>query len=107
MPLIECPECGHKISEAAGVCPQCSHPLKNHETEGAQTVHQKTKTWKRLQLAGCIAGFLALGAATLAAVSDWRQEPIGTVTIIMSWFVGLGAGTMFIIGRVGASWHHK
>ena len=28
MALIQCPECGTEVSEAAAACPKCGHPLK-------------------------------------------------------------------------------
>ena len=27
MALVECPECGHAISEKAKMCPNCGHPI--------------------------------------------------------------------------------
>ncbi len=28
MALINCPECGTEVSDAAGACPKCGYPLK-------------------------------------------------------------------------------
>lgn len=28
MPLTNCPECGHQVSDRAATCPGCGHPLK-------------------------------------------------------------------------------
>ena len=28
MPLINCPECGHRVSTEAEACPQCGHPSR-------------------------------------------------------------------------------
>jgi len=28
MALIDCPECGARISEKAAACPKCGHPMK-------------------------------------------------------------------------------
>ena len=27
MPVINCPECGGKVSKAAAACPHCGHPM--------------------------------------------------------------------------------
>ena len=27
MPLISCPACGHRVSDAAPTCPSCGHPI--------------------------------------------------------------------------------
>lgn len=37
MALIKCPECGHKLSEKANVCPECGCPVENIEIENEET----------------------------------------------------------------------
>ena len=32
MALIDCPECGAKVSEKATACPRCGHPVQEHQT---------------------------------------------------------------------------
>jgi uncharacterized membrane protein YvbJ len=27
MPLVTCPECGHRVSDAADACPNCGYPI--------------------------------------------------------------------------------
>ena len=41
--LIDCPACGRQVSEAAGACPACGHPLGPPEpsVHGSQILDQK------------------------------------------------------------------
>ena len=31
MAMINCPDCGNEVSEAATSCPKCGHPIKKEE----------------------------------------------------------------------------
>lgn len=44
MALIECPECGHKLSEKANVCPLCGGPIerKNNTSPNSQPFIKRT-----------------------------------------------------------------
>ncbi|MDN5939526.1 MAG: hypothetical protein L0H83_12815 [Salinisphaera sp.] len=90
MPLIDCPECNHRVSAAAGHCVQCGHPMRSQARE-VQTIQATGKGHKLLQLAGvvlAVAGavgmtqaplfglLMAAGAAAFLAgsFSGWLQH---------------------------------
>lgn len=33
MPLIQCPDCGREVSDAAPTCPNCGRPLASPKTQ--------------------------------------------------------------------------
>lgn len=39
MALIDCPECGHRVSNAAKACPGCGFPVAEHLTPPANAAH--------------------------------------------------------------------
>ena len=41
MALIDCPECGKKISDAANACPECGFPRSNAPAQSSQKSNQK------------------------------------------------------------------
>jgi hypothetical protein len=54
MPLIDCPECGRRISTAAEACPQCGHPNRptGHTTTGPQCYACSATATTRCQRCG-------------------------------------------------------
>ena len=42
MPLIDCPECGKQISDAASACPHCGYPLKDRASAPVLSSRKET-----------------------------------------------------------------
>jgi DNA-directed RNA polymerase subunit RPC12/RpoP len=38
MALIECPECGNRVSDRASACPQCGHPISDYASDLSSSV---------------------------------------------------------------------
>ena len=41
MPLIDCPECGGKVSTAASVCPHCGYPMEAPQETGTHRIYAR------------------------------------------------------------------
>lgn len=92
MALIDCPDCGVKVSDAAPACPKCSRPMK------ATTIEATGKQWKVGQLIGGIV--LVFGILGIVGSANNPEAASGGVMFTM---LGL---FLFIASRVGAWWHH-
>lgn len=90
MGLINCPDCGHELSDLAPACPKCARPMRGDDSP--VTIEQTSKAYKILQATG-VAGVVA-------------------GLILMAWTVPLGAlmagvGVVFYFsGAIGAWWHN-
>ena len=42
MALINCPECGSQVSDSAGACPNCGHPLRGNKPSKSKAAKLKT-----------------------------------------------------------------
>ena len=96
MALIECPDCHKEISELAPTCPSCGRP----NVKQVVTTQATGKLYKAVQLIGSVlivAGFFSC----IVSVSDTTQ-PSGENSRILLY---LGVA-LYLIGRVGAWWHH-
>jgi len=100
MPLIECPECGHRVSSQAASCISCGHPLRPAAAPDPRTVTTEAtgKQWKALQLIGVL--FIAIGAVACTA----SDAPGGGPGALM--FDGIGLIAL-IAGSAGAWWNHR
>ncbi len=92
MALIECSECGKKISSKAKECPSCGNPI------AATTVEQTGKKWKGSQLIGVI--ILIIGAIWLIVKLGAGEDAL-TAAIFTA--VGL---FLYVFSRLMAWWHH-
>ena len=96
MPLIECPDCHKKISEAAPTCPHCGRPMK-----GVHTTIEKTAKQLKVLLLACGA-ILALGL--LMAFVGFSASSYGLVT------TGVVVLILGLIGYCGTKiaiwWYH-
>ena len=61
MPLIDCPDCRKKISDAAPACPQCGRPADSQELRLARKVEAESRS---------LARFASLSAAEKAAAME-------------------------------------
>jgi len=65
MALINCPECGKQVSDAASACPHCGHPIRSAAPAGGTAPQAKNPTGNNS--AGCFAiGCLAVIVAAVA-----------------------------------------
>ncbi len=46
MALIECPECGHEVSDKAATCPDCAFPLNQDRAKSSEAVKAGTQRSK-------------------------------------------------------------
>lgn len=101
MALIDCAECGNKISDRAFACPKCGNPAPGVATPSPNgvpprkvlTVEQTSKPYKVIQLVGVLmicAGVVACTAREIEA---------------SSWLCILGV-VAYIGGRMGAWWNN-
>lgn len=89
MALINCPDCGHKVSDSATACPSCARPM----TEHVQTIERTGKSYKAAELIGVLLFFG--GFAGLLGPH---------ATVGLAW-LGLITGLLLYVGaRIGAWW---
>lgn len=82
MALIECPECGKKISENAESCPNCGNPMnKKKEIDTAKIDAEFDAQKKSSSNIGCTKGLLIVGAVFIFGI------------ILMSSFSGGSGGS--------------
>ncbi len=107
MSIITCPDCSQNVSDQAPACPGCGYPVASvldpigsgrDSGRGVQTVEATGKGWKGVQLVGGFI-FLAMMALTCAANAD-SANPVFFV------LGAIGGLVLFVLGRVGAWWHH-
>lgn len=91
MGLINCPDCGHALSDLAPACPQCARPMRSVATAPV-TIEQTSKPYKGLEAAGV--AMLLLGLIGMA----WSASAGALIA-----FVGF---TIWISARLGAWWHN-
>jgi RNA polymerase subunit RPABC4/transcription elongation factor Spt4 len=110
MALINCSECGKRVSEKASLCPNCGHPVNTTEheirvvTDPAKPLKVEpvlvSKKWKKVKLFSwlvIIFGFIF--PAFLPGSLDKRQT-LGWIIVF------LGVATL-IIGKIGAWYEDK
>ncbi|MGH2524885.1 MAG: zinc ribbon domain-containing protein [Anaerolineales bacterium] len=95
MALIDCEECGTKISDKAKACIKCGAPIGEPHAHGPKvvTTQQTGKKYKGLQL---------LGALLISAgvVSCTAKEPGAAAGL---WITGL---IVYLGARFSAWWNH-
>ncbi|ALP53990.1 hypothetical protein Tel_13060 [Candidatus Tenderia electrophaga] len=106
MALIDCPECGKKVSDAATSCPNCGIGIASaRETQAAGTpLTTIQETGKRLKLH-------TIGAVLLLLVGAiwFFSQPTGIEQHASPWppllmFLGL---TWYLVTKLRIWWHHK
>jgi uncharacterized membrane protein YvbJ len=69
MALIECPECGKRISEKASACPNCGNPMRRYKSEPKIEVKgQKEGCFLQTLNVGCMIIFAIIGLIILMAI---------------------------------------
>lgn len=109
MALINCPECGKKISDKATACPSCGYPIKEHPEEKSQTnlptpkkCEYPSKTgaepqWAKMRRRFSIVN-LAIGFFLLAAVLRSKGGIYGNQRIMISSFLSIAVGIVAFEG---------
>ena len=85
MALIDCPACGHQVSEQAVSCPSCGHPLHAAEAPAAAQPARPANQRRRVVTFAAVAGVTLL---VLVAVVLSSQGSLP----VQAPFVGSGAG---------------
>jgi hypothetical protein len=99
MALIECDECGARVSDKASACVKCGAPLNTGwvplaRADGtAMTTQQTGKKYKGAQVVG-------VAMICAGVVSCTAKEPIVASGLLM---VGL---LVYLGARIGAWWNH-
>lgn len=106
MALIECPECGRKVSDQAVACPSCAFPITaaTDNPADAQTIEKTSKHHKGMQLVGVLISSLGVVSIVTGVTSTSLGDPQGWIGLGFLLFV---AGfVVLLVGQVGAWWHH-
>jgi uncharacterized membrane protein YvbJ len=99
MALIDCPECGKRVSSQAAACPDCGCPLtQNHPV---QTIEKTAKKYKATTALG--AGLIILGLVISFATCSQATD---SDTPIYGGFIALLGLIIHFVARVKTWWHH-
>ncbi|NJB67494.1 hypothetical protein GGQ74_001134 [Desulfobaculum xiamenense] len=90
MPLIQCPDCNHKVSDTAPTCPHCGRPL------AAQTIEMTGKKIKKLQ----ILSFTLVILGLLPTIAKNGDSTAGLLMI-------LAGVVLYVAARVSKWWQHE
>ncbi|WP_345993745.1 zinc ribbon domain-containing protein [Sulfurimonas sp. HSL-1716] len=101
MALLDCPECGHKVSSAAASCPSCGSPIAQ-DIIGEQRTTTIQETSKRLKLQIILSS--ALFWIGLIAVFTSPLEAASSAVPTLILFIG---AVWYIVVRFMIWWNHK
>lgn len=107
MALIQCSDCGNKVSTAAVSCPKCGAPVSGADeaiAAGApltttQFTSKKIKTHQLVAVLLIIIGGIWLA---VAAGQDARSEGAGAMPMLVI-FIGM---VWYLVARIRTWWHH-
>lgn len=108
MALIDCPECGKQVSDAARACPGCGVSIAGASEEKAAGANLTTTqiTSKKLKLQQVASALLLLGGVvSLLTVNSSPDEPMGPSPIPTA-LTSIGL-VWFVVTRIRIWWHHK
>lgn len=108
MALIDCPECGKQVSDAARACPGCGVSIADAAEARAAGASLTTTqiTSKKLKLQQVASVLLTLvGFISLVTVNSSPEERVSAAPIPTALFV-IGIG-WFVVTRIRIWWHHK
>lgn len=94
MVLIPCPECKKEISDKAGSCPTCGHPITAVTIE---ITGKKWKTWKIYSLSA-----IGFGIGFLSLWAFYGSEWLGILGLLL--ILGGIIGCFFSV--ILSWWHH-
>ena len=99
--LVECPDCGGQVSDAAPSCPSCGQPVRRApQPEPLQTIEQTAKRWKAIQAVG-------VAAVLVSTVSCAATMSKGGASLTVSILGMLGGLGLLLFGRACAWWHQR
>jgi len=102
MALINCPDCRAQVSDRAGACPRCGHPIAiARESAGAgtalTTIQGTSKRLKAHTAISATAVILSMFGAALSSSAAWKGFWV---------LAAVGGLAWFIVTRVRIWWHH-
>lgn len=97
MALVECPDCGKKVSDSAPACPGCGCPAGHTSTP--REIEQTSKQYKSQQVIAVFVFFIGLLVLVFGGFNQ------GGVTIFATLAVAAGA-ILMIRAKFGAWWHN-
>ena len=100
MSLIDCPECGKKVSDKAGACPDCGCPLAHNNH--IQTIEQTSKKYKGATAVGVVMILLGL----VISFATCSQSTNSDTPIYGAWLAILGL-IIYVVARIKIWWHHE
>ncbi len=106
MALIECNECGKKVSSKALSCPECGYPIADEaEVEAIGTpVTTVQETSKAIKSHIAMAACLIIGGCTFSMVSSaGGTENFGFKLGIWMMLIGF---VWYLISQIRGWWHH-
>lgn len=98
MALVNCPECGHQVSESATTCPNCGHPLPGDA--GAQVSKSLDVTYP--PATALIFAMIAAAALVIGSLLPWISVRSIFGTLNASGIEGDGVLTLVAGGLLGA-----
>ena len=107
MPLINCSECNHEVSDKAVSCPKCGAPISGAQEARAagtniNTVQETSKKFKLQSLISASLIIIGVVWATSSTSGDTTSEP----SVIPGMFITIGL-VWFVVNRFRIWWHHK
>ena len=113
MALIDCPDCGKRVSSQARASANCARALTSDPYGpvaaagpngfSATTIEATGKKWKGMQVVAVILIFLGMFACIGAALGADKSDNTMITVSVLGFFAGMG---LFIAAGVGAWWNH-
>jgi hypothetical protein len=100
MALINCPECGHEVSDKAFTCPNCGNPLRK---QSPVNIEQTKKKWKIFK----IAAFLLFILGAFLIIKGLLGKNLEDLRFWIGVSVEFIALVLALIGKIGAWWNNK
>jgi len=105
MALISCPDCGHKVSSLAPVCPHCGRPVATSSThlgteKAIEFTAKRLKLWSALSVFMTFIG-LVLMLPVIFSSADSKETPVFGIVVTAFGVVS------YIITKVRIWWHHE
>jgi hypothetical protein len=104
MALINCPNCGKRISDQSTFCAHCELPLG--EMSEADVARLEVRRWRRLVWQSKNVTYAAMTALVVGAIWWWLAEPQGWTLpppVLPIGLIVLG-GVAYLAGRVWLFW---
>lgn len=100
MPMIDCPECGEKVSDQSTSCIHCGMPFQSKQN--TQTIEATSKKWKKLQLIGGLLIATSIPCGFIGASSSYS-----TVFFLLAVITFVAGITAYTKGKFGAWYHNR